>query len=305
MNAVLKRHEFVVAGFRFAVMLPGNLDMDRLLPSFIPFAAGCGFSDDCIFVLRAVSECAYGEFEELETFDADMGHVRLCGTCDGYAVELCPVPGAPVHLMCVAKDFSSARAEIVWDDRNAGNVLSSMLRILFSQAVLFHGGISLHASTVVADGLAWLFTGRSGAGKSTHSALWLRNVPGCSLLNDDNPVLRLTGDTVMVYGSPWSGKTPCYRNAGYPAAGAVRIVKAEENRFIPQHDVAAFSLLLPGCSAIRGDRALFDALCDTLAKIPASVPVGILECRADAEAVAVCRDGLGGMRLSRLQTDEE
>ena len=61
--------------------------------------------------------------------------------------------------------------------------------------------------------------GKSGTGKSTHSRLWLENVPGATLLNDDNPIVRLTLVGAIVYGSPWSGKTPCYKNESAPLAG--------------------------------------------------------------------------------------
>ena len=35
-----------------------------------------------------------------------------------------------------------------------------------------------------------LFQGKSGTGKSTHSGLWLKHIPGCELLNDDNPIVH-------------------------------------------------------------------------------------------------------------------
>ena len=57
-----------------------------------------------------------------------------------------------------------------------------------------------------------MLLGKSGTGKSTHSRLWLKYIPDTKLLNDDNPAVRIMdNNTIMIYGTPWSGKTPCYK----------------------------------------------------------------------------------------------
>ena len=186
----------------------------------------------------------------------------------------------------------------------AGMALSSMVRIAFSQAVLLHRAVAVHASAVCCDGMAYLFTGKSGTGKSTHSRLWLRHVAGTYLLNDDNPVLKLRDDgVVMAYGSPWSGKTPCYRNEGCPVSGLARLFQSEGNRFVPKTDVEAFAVLLQGCSVIRKDSLLYGSLCDTLAGMSSEINVGILECRPDKDAVTVCRNGLERRQWPAVESD--
>ena len=64
------------------------------------------------------------------------------------------------------------------------------------------------------------------------------------------------GSVTTAYGSPWSGKTPCYKNESAPLAGVIRLRQAPANRFEPMEDIAAFSLLLPGCSVLRQDKKL-------------------------------------------------
>jgi serine kinase of HPr protein (carbohydrate metabolism regulator) len=54
--------------------------------------------------------------------------------------------------------------------------------------------LKLHASVIEKEGRALLFLGKSGTGKSTHSRLWQQYVPGCSLLNDDEPVVRVNDE---------------------------------------------------------------------------------------------------------------
>lgn len=62
-----------------------------------------------------------------------------------------------------------------------------MLRILYAQAALGRDAVSVHASCASLKGRGYLFLGKSGTGKSTHSRQWLEAFPDCRLLNDDNP----------------------------------------------------------------------------------------------------------------------
>lgn len=293
-----REHSYNVAGFSFTVKLPDKADVRLLLPSFEPFlASGTALpavETEQIFSFDASDEAVFSmpEGHELDRIKDDMGETVLLKSEYGYAVRLCPVSGSFVHQMDVAEDFSYAKAAIAWEDVHAASALSSLLRIVFSMAVPVHGGVSVHASCVETDGKAYMFMGRSGTGKSTHSRLWMQNVPGTALVNDDNPLVRFSEGTCMAFGTPWSGKTPCYRNVGYPLCGIARLVQSGENVFHPKSDVEAFAALLPGCSVIRSDEHMFDAACDTLVRISELVPVGILECRPDAEAVSVCRDSL-------------
>ena len=78
--------------------------------------------------------------------------------------------------------------------------------------------------------------------------LMVENFPGCELLNDDNPIVRIEKEGIAVYGTPWSGKTTCYRNLQFTVGGIVRLVQAPHNRFIRQEEVDAFITVLPGCA---------------------------------------------------------
>lgn len=172
------------------------------------------------------------------------------------------------------------------------SVLSSMLRMAFAQAILPHGAISLHAAAVVLSGSAYLFMGKSGTGKSTHARLWQQCFPGCLLLNDDNPMLRLHDGQVWAYGTPWSGKTPCYRSERYRVQGIVRLAQAPHNRFLPATEVEAFSLLLPGISAIGQHERYYQLMADTLVQVALTVRVGTLECLPDEAAARLCAASL-------------
>ena len=72
-------------------------------------------------------------------------------------------------------------------------------------------------------------SGRIRHGKSTHTRLWQEHIPGARLLNDDSPIIRMYQGQATAFGSPWSGKTPCYRNISRPIAGIVRLSQAPAN----------------------------------------------------------------------------
>ena len=290
----MKTYYYQVAGFLLSVGLPADKDAEALLPSFLPFrVAGPEAGDAPLFHFVAVGQemmPAYGERELMEKTDNDMGHLSLYATADGYLVEL--ANGGHTHLMVATRDFTSVRACLQWSDRLVGNALSSLLRIAFAQAILGHGAVSVHAAAVYRDGLAYLFMGQSGTGKSTHASLWVKHLPGTELLNDDNPTVRIVGGTVYAYGTPWSGKTACYKSLRFPVGGMVRLFQAPVNRFHRQEGADAFVAIYPGCSVIASDKRLRDGLYDTLARLAGMVTVGTMECRPDEEAAQVCHSAL-------------
>ena len=282
-----------VAGFLFSVTLPAKYNILRLLPSFVPFRCERKEGESLLFTFTAVEELPKrGEVMWQEDSENDFGYTTLMKVEEGYRCQIHFTTKGRVHEMVCNADFSEVRAVLYWDDAYLDSVLCSMLRIVFSQAILPYGGISLHASVVSVDGKGYLFMGKSGTGKSTHSALWLENIHGAELLNDDNPVIRYINGNVVVYGSPWSGKTPCYLNLSYRVGGLVRLRQAPQNEFHKQQDVTALIQVLPGCSVIRRDVRLYNVLCDTLTKVIQKVPVGLLDCLPNAEAAICCHKGL-------------
>ena len=282
---------YKVADFVFAVTLRQEYNLDVLLPSFCSFRCNEVPDDELLFRLvegGVEKESPYAEF--LEDDDNDVGQTRLYRIPEGYRITL--RYSGPSHVIEADQDFRHVSALLRWEDANVPTALSSMLRIAFAQAVLMHSAISLHSSVVVKDGKGYMFMGRSGTGKSTHSRLWLEHMEGSRLLNDDNPVVRIVEGVAVVYGSPWSGKTPCYVNESAPVAAMVRLVQAPENRFERKHDVEAFSLVLPGCSVLRFDRTLYGCLCETLIGLVGLVCVGEMRCLPDKDAAQVCWEGV-------------
>lgn len=200
-----------------------------------------------------------------------------------------------VRLMLHDEDYCyTLRANRDWsrvltDWRYAGEAscraLDDFLMIAFIYSSAFRQTILMHASSVVCRNAGCAFIGASGVGKSTHSRLWLEHIPGTRLLNDDQPVFRLMPDgSVWVYGSPWSGKTPCYRNEGAMLKALFFMQQAKENQAIRLDGIEAFCRLLESVSAIGRDARSFAGISETLAHVAGAVPAYLLRNLPEKEA---------------------
>ncbi len=166
--------------------------------------------------------------------------------------------------------------------------IDNALMVIFTICSAKHNTLLMHSSVVENEGKAYMFLGVSGRGKSTHSDLWVEHVPGSTLINDDNPVLRIAADgTPIVYGSPWSGKRPIYKNVHYPIGGFASIEQEKENRIRKESIPVAFGILLNSCSTLKFDKSIHMSICGTASKVLEKIPVYTLSCRPDKEAAEV------------------
>lgn len=292
----MEDYYFKVAGFVFGITVPEGTDIEKLLPSFKPFRYCDTLKHEPLFMFNV----HYGEFPGkqdsgymfIDESLNDMGRVRLYSFSDGYYIRISFRNDEMEHCAVSDRSFKRTDAYINKDDRYAGDVVSSLLRMVYSQAIIPHGGISVHASSVILDGKAYLFMGKSGTGKSTHSALWIKSFQGCELMNDDNPTILINNDIVMASGTPWSGKTPCYKDVIAPVGGIVKLKQAKFNIFLTCDEFQAFINVLSGCSVIRKSVTLQNDMHRTLARVSELVTVGVMECLPDEEAANVCRNGI-------------
>lgn len=119
--------------------------------------------------------------------------------------------------------------------------LDCLLRILLTWMLLPRTGFLLHAATVVRDGRAYLFTGKSGAGKSTVASL----APEGSVLTDELSLVRREGGVWRAYGTPFWGEFHAGdSNTSAPIAGIFRLVQAEKNRVTPLRAVEFLRAML-------------------------------------------------------------
>lgn len=205
------------------------------------------------------------------------------------------------RIIAVMVHNDELKGNRIFVDREAGGLalaaaVNNAVMLMYAFYTSCMDTLLIHAAAVSCrdrngDGLkGYVFLGRSGTGKSTHSRLWLKNIEDCELMNDDNPVLRITPKGVMVYGSPWSGKTPCYKNVVLPLGGIVRLMQAPQNEIKRLGGIEAYAALVPSASSMKWERELADGQHRTFGSIIEKVPVYLLKCLPDNEAAFLCHE---------------
>ena len=154
--------------------------------------------------------------------------------------------------------------------------------------VLFHG------SCVAVDGAGYLFTAKSGTGKSTHTRLW-RELLGdrAVMVNDDKPLIRITDGGATVFGTPWNGKHRLSTNVAVPLKAICILERAETNAIRPISGAEAYPMLLQQVyrpldgAAMKKTLRLIDALAEL-------VRLWRLGCNMDIQAAQVAYDAMKG-----------
>ena len=286
MDMQMQERSYRVAGHVFTLRMDEGERLWTALENYTPFA--CDGGDDAVFTLELVSGFEVEGKKELyvSTPEDCEQRIDIYTTDDGYLFEMAPFGNVPVcGWLKVKKDFSEGSIMARKDKRFCVN---NALMLMFAFRTATMGTMEMHASVTVKDGKGFLFLGKSGTGKSTHSRLWLKNIPGTHLLNDDNPIVRVEGGKARVYGSPWSGKTPCYRNEDYPAGGFIRINRAPYDAIHRMSLPEAFASLSSSTSGLRAIRSIGDGLFATISAVAQTVPCYVLDCLPDDEAALVC-----------------
>lgn len=157
------------------------------------------------------------------------------------------------------------------------------------------GAYGVHTSCVVYENQAVMFLGESGTGKSTHTRLWYNNFDGAFLLNDDSPIVSTESGSPVVYGSPWSGKTPCYKTQSYPLKAIVRLAQAPENKMRRLSPLESITALFPSFPpAFAKVEELNGKMLDSVSEILMQVPVYKLDCLPNVEAAELSRKTIFG-----------
>lgn len=155
----------------------------------------------------------------------------------------------------------------------------------FYNKLLSYGGMMLHSSCVEKDGFAYLFSAKSGTGKSTHTHLWIKNLENTRIINDDKPALLCEDGVWYACGTPFSGKTDENINERVPVRAIVFLSRGENNELERAKPLGAVtSFLSQTINPVRKDLA--ENLLSNLDKLLKNVPVFNLKCNMNDSAAA-------------------
>ena len=281
-----------VGGHAFCIVFLDDCNDESLLPSFSRFKID-ETAEPLLFTLTVDDSFRFSQRgQEIGQFDCGgCNHGVYCTDNSEYQYEISDVQGVLCSYMQASTDFKESKVAILgenWSQRNYG--LNNALMMTYAFASADQYTMLMHASVIRHQGKGYLMTAPSGTGKSTHTRLWYDNIPGCDLMNDDNPVVRIVDGQAIVYGSPWSGKTRCYRNIQAPVGGIVRIQQRPENSIRTLSPLEAFSNLLPAISNMKWDKRVYKGICDGIAELVRLCGMYELGCLPDAAAAHLCHD---------------
>ena len=172
-----------------------------------------------------------------------------------------------------------------------------MFNVLNSAVCYFvqmKNGFVFHSSSICSGGQGIAFSAKSGTGQSTHTKLWLENIPGTFILNDDTPIIFLGKDNKFyISGTPWAGTTGINHNSTVPLKAIVFLERGQENAITPLSPQEAIKPFFEGIRTPLTDE-MFSACLDTLNKLFSKVPAYRLKCNMDPEAAIVARDCIFG-----------
>lgn len=273
------KKDYLIAGHR--IRIEGNeawMNAVTTLEGFKPFEVEVEGEPLAIFTLTDAPAPAPTEVQ----YESEVDQIvdRFGRYENGYLFVMNPPVGGTLSL------WKENGSNVVYFN---GQLMPRLVRfalwIAYGLVTMPHQTVAIHTSVIEYKGRTVLFLGESGTGKSTHTRLWRENIEGAVLLNDDSPMLRVIDGKPWMFGSPWSGKTPCYKQESYPLAACVRLSQAPYNKIqrlsIPQ----AYAALHPSCPPdFAYDDALYDYISETIGEVLAQVPLYHLACLPDADA---------------------
>ena len=217
-----------------------------------------------------------------------------------WLIRISQIATSPIccELVCDA-DFTRGMLHIDADCQDVRFCIDNGLMLMYAFRTAPLMTLEMHAAVVVKkeargdEAKGYLFLGHSGTGKSTHARQWLAAFEDAWLLNDDNPILRVmdNGD-VYVYGSPWSGKTPCYKNESALVGGIVKLSQAPENKIQTISLPQAYAYMLSSASGLKMEQTMADNMFETIKHIITHIPCYHLACLPNEEAAKVCWAGV-------------
>lgn len=331
-NLLMARLDYIVAGHRFAVESCKS-EWLSMMTNYEPFKVGCADVDagEPVFVLRLdqqelLDEVKTGGYQLVFTdnSEADMPRIEVWrdNEAGGWLLRVSELPELPIccELECDAS-FTHGSLRMVHECRDVRFCIDNALMLLYAFRTAPLRTLEMHAAVVVKrervavrcqtateslldrpsglidqQELGYLFLGHSGTGKSTHARQWLAAFDDAWLLNDDNPILRVMEDgEVRVYGSPWSGKTPCYVSAHARVGGIVKLSQAPHNHLHPLSLPHAYAYIFSSASGLKIDKQMADCLYDTIKHVVTHAMCYHMECLPNTAAAEVCWEGMKGV----------
>ena len=152
--------------------------------------------------------------------------------------------------------------------------------------VLFHG------SVIAVDGAGYLFTAKSGTGKSTHTRLWQAYFGDRAVMvNDDKPLLKITDSGVTAYGTPYNGKHRLGSNISVPLKAICILTRSADKHIEANTREQAYTILLQQVYR-PADMLKMTKTLELVDRLADSVKLYKLDCNMDISAAKIAYEGM-------------
>lgn len=224
----------------------------------------------------------------------DLGykHDRLIKQAAAYKTDENQKPNITIHLsdkyisdkIAENPHLDADQCEYIWTGS------------FFYDALINFDGLLLHASAVMMDGKAYLFSAPSGTGKSTHTSLWLKHFGDrAQILNDDKPAIRILDDEIRVYGTPWSGKTDLNINTSAKLQG-ICFLERDTTNHIEEIPKAEAIVKVLNQTLRPSEEKQMGLLLDTLDVVIGKTPIYRMGCTISEEAAVMAYEKMNGIK---------
>ena len=216
-------------------------------------------------------------------------NVEIPETTD-LAVRCIPYVTVPSHIPDIAIREEEYRPH-VWPRLDEDGMIYMESGIQFYGHLLRFNGLMLHASAVELNGKAYLFSGPSGMGKSTHTRLWQQTFGSAAqVFNDDKPALRCVDGKWYAYGTPWCGKDGINQNKKVPLAGICFLKRGEENSIRQLTVAEVIPCIVSQTRRKFQNPELINLMLQNVEQLVASIPVFELYNKPEPEAALLSYD---------------
>lgn len=159
-----------------------------------------------------------------------------------------------------------------------------LLYLPLERVLLHFDCVILHASAVIHEGKAFVFTAPAGTGKSTQAELW-EQMFGAEILNGDKVILSCREGRIIAYGGPASGSSGIHKNSSAPVAAIFQLKQDSRNFIVSANNATGYFALYSGLVKSRNEPAFNQKLLSLTEMIIQSIPMATLHCRPEREAV--------------------
>jgi hypothetical protein len=277
---MLHAYDLRFAGIHVRILSPRSIHLPENLSSFLNPSYASREPDRTVEVIFGTEQVTYRDSDSVKVFPRSDGDNiwRIVPSDRNHTCRLF-IPRSLEEKFCVNANWT--------------------LFLMVDKLLLPLNRVILHASAVIHNGEAILFTAPSGTGKSTQAALWEEHL-GAEIINGDKVIVSADRDRPVAYGGPIAGTSRIFRDIAAPIRAIVYLRQGKTNHAELLGQRHAFMNLYSQVIKRADDPAFNQALLPLLGEIAERVPMLEFSCLPDTSAVEYLLE-----QLDSLPTHEE